>query len=140
MRQLVSAMAVAILCAACSASEAPVSPSAANGGAAKKNPGSINLQVVFYENGDADGDGVISHGDFITYTFNEDADWFQLSTACYQDGALVASALQTRQAFLPAQLSSRSWAEGAADCTAELQKFGNNGIRTVALISYAVAE
>ena len=134
MRQLFAA--AAILCAAC-ANPGPLVPTGVGGGHTEAKGDRANLQVVLVS--DVDGDGAISHGDFISYTFDA-KDWHQLSTACYQNGQLVASAFQAPWHFEPIELRSRSYVGGAAACTAELQKFQGGAMRTIALTQFTVAE
>lgn len=136
MRQLFAA--AAILCAAC-ANPGPLVPAGAGSGTTEAKPDRSNLQVVLVS--DVDGDGVISYGDFISYTFDA-KDWHQLSTACYQDGQLVASALQSTWHFAPIELRSRMYTGGAAECVGELQRLQGGNEHTVALgvTRFAVAE
>jgi hypothetical protein len=138
---------VAVFAAACagSAPSAPTSGAAAD--SVKKNPSSINLQVVFVDGGDVDGDGIISHGDVITYTFDDSANWNQLSTSCRQGGVLVAAAVQSppQASMAPIELRSRLWVGGAAECIGELQQFwhmSDSGpvYKTLASVSFSVAE
>lgn len=69
---------------------------------------------------DWDNNGVISHGDAITFNVQTDEYWQQVNVECSQNGVVVFGAARAQVNFYEFTLSSASWTSGPATCTAEL--------------------
>ena len=92
------------------------------GGGKPSGGGSGSLALVMVN--DADADGVVSHGDTITFTVTTTADRPYVSVKCHQGGTLVYAASAGFYADYPWSrtfgLETTMWTSGGADCTATL--------------------
>ena len=100
----------------------PVLGARGGGGGKPSGGGSGSLALVMVN--DADADGVVSHGDTITFSVVTSADRPYVSVKCYQGGTLVYAASAGFYADYPWSktfgLGTTSWTSGGADCTAQL--------------------
>jgi hypothetical protein len=113
------------------------------GGGGGGGGGGSSLSLVLST--DANGNGVANWNDTITYNVSTSATSApQVSTACYQNGALV---LRGNAAFYAGnpfaymdwlQLTSDMWTGGAADCTATMYYSGHKGNVTLATLNFHV--
>jgi hypothetical protein len=94
---------------------------------------------------DANGNGVANWNDTITYNVSTSATSApQVSTACYQNGALVLHGNASFYAGNPfaymdwLQLTSDMWTGGAADCTATMYYSSHKGTVTLATLNFHV--
>src|SRR4051794_3812190 len=105
--------------------------------------GSSSLSLVLST--DVNGNNVANWGDTVTYNVSTSATSSpQVSTQCYQGGALV---LHGNAAFYPDNpfaymdwlpLKSGMWTSGAADCTATMYYSTRRGTATLATLSFHV--
>ena len=110
-----------------------VTPSAFAGkrvGAGTTGDSSISAPILV---NDAAGNGVVNWGDTVTFNVSTTATTTPfVNLLCYQNGALVANGMKgfwdgsidVNRNF---GLSSPMWQSGAADCTANLGMYSNNG-------------
>jgi hypothetical protein len=87
--------------------------------------------------GDVNSDGIINHGDTITFTVVSDENWHQVNLTVTQNGMMVCSGSWPMSG--PMTLSSRAWTEGAADAHAECIEFVASGTNVLAAIDFPVA-
>jgi hypothetical protein len=116
---------------------------AGKGGNKPSGGGSSSISLVLST--DLNSNGVANWDDTITYNASTSATSSpQVSTECYQNGALV---LQGNAAFYDGnpfaymdylQLSSGAWPGGAADCTAKMYYNSHKGTETLATLSFHV--
>ena len=111
------------------------------GGGGKPSSGGGTIALV-----DIDGNGVVSHGDRVTFTIATTATTRPfVALNCYQNGAWVYSQSVGYFADYPWDqwfiLSSTSWPTGAGSCTAKLY-MTRDGTRTTTLstLNFGVAE
>lgn len=116
---------------------------AGKGGNKPSSGGSSSLSLVLST--DLNANGVPNWGDTVTYNVSSTVtNYPQVSTECYQNGALV---LQGNAAFYDGnpfaymdwlQLSSGAWTGGAADCTAKMYYNSHKSTVTLATLSFHV--
>ena len=111
---------------------------AKGGGGGRKGGGTPTtgggtLSVVLFT--DANGNGVISRGDTITYNVSTSAPYPTVDLTCKQNGAVVLSAQTGFYEGYPwpstnyMTLSSGAWPSGtASDCTATLHSMGSTTV------------
>lgn len=102
---------------------------------------SIHLAPLVY---DANGDGLPNHADVVTFNVSTTATTEPfVNVRCYQNGVLVLNswqgyfdgALNSSRDF---QLGSGAWPSGAADCTANVNRYARNKWNVLATTSFHV--
>lgn len=110
-----------------------------NGGSTSGS--SIRLSPLVF---DANGNGLVNHGDVVTFNIFTTATTEPfVNVRCYQNGVLVLNswqgyfdgALNSSRDFV---LSSGAWTSGAADCTANLDRYARNKWNVLATTSFHV--